>query len=223
MRITMAPRPSADGTQAETTAIRTGAGWVRQGLRWVRQVLRPVGQVLRWVGQVLRWVGSHRGQVALSGAVVLLIAAGTALTAATVEVRHSPAASNRALTDATATRQVAAAVSSDLVQIFSYTYTNLRPTQLAARAVLAGTAARQYGELFPELHNAVGQKLSVTSKVSYAGVTRLSGGSAQLLVFMNQTATRGLAAVGNTPYHAQLAITAQLHDGRWRIVAIAAR
>jgi Mce-associated membrane protein len=197
-----AGRPAAEGTEAETTAARGGAGRARRGLQWV---------------------GGHRGQALLGGAIVLLAAAGTVLTVGTVQLRQSPPAANRALTDPSATRQVAAAVTGDLEQIFSYSYANLRPTQLAARKVLAGMAARQYGELFPELGSAVSQQLTVTSKVTYAGVTRLSGGSAQLLVFLNQTATRDATPATASPVHAQLAITAQFRDGRWRIVAIAAR
>lgn len=159
----------------------------------------------------------------VSAAIVLLAAAGTALTVGTFLLRDSPAAANRALTDAAATHQVAAAVSGDLAEIFSYSYSDLQPTRIAAQQVLAGTAARQYDELFPELHNAVGQKLSVVSTVTHIGVTELSGNSAQLLVFMNQTATRETSTLGGTPYHAQLAITAALRGGRWRIVDIVSR
>jgi Mce-associated membrane protein len=173
--------------------------------------------------KIVRRIRWRRGPFWLSAAIVLLAATGTALTATSFVLRDSPAATNRALTDGAATRQVAAAVSGDLEQIFSYNYTDLQSTRLAAQRVLAGSAAHEYSELFPELHNAVGQQLSVTTTVTHAGVTELSGESAQILVFMNQTATRGASTVGGTPYHAQLAITAELRGGRWRIVDIVSR
>ncbi|MBO0822577.1 MAG: hypothetical protein J2P28_00475 [Actinobacteria bacterium] len=168
-------------------------------------------------------VRASRGAVWLGAATVVLVAAGATLTVLAIDMRDGPAASNRALTDAAATRQVAAAVSTDLEDVFSYTYTDLQSSKLEAQAVLAGSAVRQYNELFPELHNAVSQQLTVITHVTHAGVTSLSGHTAQLLIFMNQTASRGLAPINATPYHAQLVVTAVWRRGQWRIVDIASR
>lgn len=163
------------------------------------------------------------GRLWLAAAVVVVAAGGTALIVGGFVVRASPAATNQAVTNAAATRQVARVVKGDVEQVFSYRYNSLQATRQAASRTLSGSAARQYGELFPQLKNAVSQKLSVVSKVTRVGVTSLTGGSAQLLVFMNQTATRGSASASPTPYHAQLAITAALRGGHWRITSIAAR
>jgi Mce-associated membrane protein len=52
-------------------------------------------------------------------------------------------------------------------------------------------------------------------------VTRLTGNSARLLVFLDQVSQRQGAAPATAP--AQLSVTAELADGRWRIVDIASR
>jgi Mce-associated membrane protein len=152
---------------------------------------------------------------------VVLIAAGAVLLAATSGLRGGPATANHALTDAGQTQAVAAAVSTDVTEIYSYSYTDIPATVDAARRVLTGQAATQYSELAPLLSNAVAEKLTVRTSVVRAGVSWLSGGTAQLLVFMNQTASRG----GGKPttVAAQLAITAQFSGRVWRITNIEAR
>ena len=164
-----------------------------------------------------------RGLLVLFAVSLVLTLAGAGLVAAGAELRGSPAAANRALTDPAATRQVIGVISADLTRIFSYSYADLPATQGAARQVLAGAAAVQYDTLFPQLRNAVGQQLSLATRVVQAGVTQLSASTAHLLVFMDQTAARGQARIGGTTYHAQLAITAQFRAGRWRITSIEAR
>jgi Mce-associated membrane protein len=52
-------------------------------------------------------------------------------------------------------------------------------------------------------------------------VTRLDGSSAQLLVFLDQVSRREGGAPATAP--AQLSVTAELDDGRWRIVDITSR
>jgi Mce-associated membrane protein len=169
------------------------------------------------------WLRGPRGLAALFAAGLVLTLAGTGLLVAAAQLRGSPAAANQALTDPAATRRVIGVVSADLIKIFSYSYTDLPATERAARQVLAGPAAAQYETLLPQLRSAVGQHLSLVTRVVHAGVTQLSAASAQLLVFLDQSATRGQATVGSTPYHAQLAIVAQFRAGRWRITGIEAR
>ena len=164
-----------------------------------------------------------RSLLVLFAVSLVLTVAGAGLVAAGAQLRGSPAAANRALTDPAATRQVIGVISTDLTRIFSYSYADLPATQRAARQVLAGAAAVQYDTLFPQLRNAVGQQLSLATRVVQAGVTQLSASTAHLLVFMDQTAARGQARIGRTAYYAQLAITAQLRVGRWRITSIEAR
>jgi Mce-associated membrane protein len=123
---------------------------------------------------------------------LLLALAGTGLLVAAAQVRGSPAAANRALTDQAATRQVLSEVTAGVSAIYSYSSADLGATQRAARRVLAGQAAAQYRELFPLLQrDAAGQQLTVVSRVVRAGVSSLSGNTAQVLVFIDQTTTRG--------------------------------
>lgn len=166
-----------------------------------------------------RWL---RGPLVLVVASLALALAGAGLVIAAAQASSSPAAVNQALTDQAATRQVLATVSADVGAIYSYSYTDMTATQRAAQRVLAGQAAAQYRELFPLLlRNAGGQQLTVVSRVVRAGVSYLSANTAKVLVFIDQTATRGHNKGSSAP--AQLAITAQLRGGRWLITGINAR
>jgi len=166
---------------------------------------------------------ASRGLLALFAAGLVLVLAGAGLQVAAARLRGSPPAANQAVTNPAATRQVIGVISADVTKIFSYSYTDPSAAGRAARRMLAGPAAAQYFTLFPQLRNATGQHLSLVTRVVRAGVSQLSGSSAQLLVFLDQTATRGQATVGNAPFRAQLAIVAQFRAGRWRITGIAAR
>lgn len=157
-----------------------------------------------------------RGPLVLATVAAVMALAGAGLTIRAAQLRGGPTAVNRALVDASATRQVIGVVSADVDQIFSYSYTDLGATRRAASAVLAGPAARQYSELFSSIEeNAPAQKLTVTTRVVRAGVTRLDGNTAQLLVFLDQT-----SAGRDGRDAAQLSVTAQLIGGRWRITGI---
>ena len=164
-----------------------------------------------------------RGLLALFAAILVLTLAGVGLLLAAAGVRDSPAAANRAVIDPAATRQVIGVVSADVGKIFSFSYTDLPATERGARQLLTGSAATQYFTLFPQLRTAVGEHLSLVTRVVRAGVTQLSASRAHLLVFLDQTATRGSAGVGSTSYRAQLAIVAQFRAGRWLITGIDAR
>jgi Mce-associated membrane protein len=163
-----------------------------------------------------------RGPLVLAVASLVVALAGTGLLIAAAHVRGSPAAANGAVTDQAATRQVLTAVAADVSAIYSYSSADIGAVQQAAQQFLAGQAAAQYQELLPLLRrNAAGQQLTVVSRVVRAGVTYLSADSAQVLVFIDQTVTRGHNN-GSTA-RAQLAITAQLRGGRWLITGIEAR
>ncbi|WP_263170789.1 hypothetical protein [Streptomyces sp. SCSIO ZS0520] len=157
---------------------------------------------------------------ALAGALVLVLAGAGLLVAAHQE--RTGAAGNKALTDRRATAQVTGEVSSALAKIFSYTPKGTAATERSAREVLGGKAAGQYEELFGKLRARVAeQRITLTTEVVRAGVAHLDGGSAQLLVYLDQSARRGK----EKPSHAaaQLAVTARLQEGQWRIVDLAAR
>ncbi|WP_331447281.1 hypothetical protein [Streptomyces xanthochromogenes] len=134
----------------------------------------------------------------------------------------TPATANRALTDASDTTRVIGDVSNTLGKVFSYAAQDTSATEQAAKELLGGRAAIQYASLFGELRQrAADQKLSLTTHVVRAGVTRLTRDRAELLVFLDQRAQRDKSAA--TTAAAQLSVTAQLDHGHWQITDIRAR
>ncbi|WP_405386964.1 MULTISPECIES: hypothetical protein [unclassified Streptomyces] len=166
-----------------------------------------------------------RGRWSRSVAAVLAVAllvTGGALFVEGRQLRDTPATSNRALTDSEATTRVAGDVSNALGKVFSYSPQATAVTKESAKQLLAGKALQQYAALFGQVEKqAADQKLTLTTHVVRAGVTRLSGDNAHLLVFLDQVYEReGKAA---TTAAAQLSVTARLRDGRWQIVDITSR
>ncbi|MET9666922.1 hypothetical protein ABZY19_16280 [Streptomyces sp. NPDC006475] len=164
----------------------------------------------------------RRRTLAVVALLLVLVLGGAAFLLATARLNDTPAARNRALTDTAATTEVIEDVSGALTHVFSYTPAGTDTTRQAARGLLAGKAARQYGELFGQVEKrAAEQKLTLTTHVVRAGVTRLTGHSAHLLVFLDQVAEHR----GKPPATAaaQLSVTAELRGGRWQIVDIASR
>ncbi|MFD4792251.1 hypothetical protein [Streptomyces anulatus] len=164
---------------------------------------------------------SHRWWPRVLGALlaVALIATGGALYAEGRQLRDTPATANLALTDAEATTRVTGDVSSALGKIFSYGPGATAATRAAAKEVLAGKALQQYAALFGQVERqSADQKLTLTTEVVRAGVTRLTGSSAHLLVFLDQVYERRGRAP--TTASAQLTVTAELREGRWWIVEI---
>ncbi|MFE3944020.1 hypothetical protein ACFXPV_19405 [Streptomyces sp. NPDC059118] len=153
---------------------------------------------------------------------VALLATGGALFAQGRALRDTPATSNRALTDSEATTRVAGDVSNALGKVFSYSPQATGVTKESAKQLLAGKALQQYAALFGQVEKqAADQKLTLTTHVVRAGVTRLTDDSAHLLVFLDQVYEReGKPA---TTAAAQLSVTAQLRDGHWTVVEITAR
>ncbi|MCQ6551613.1 hypothetical protein NPS70_00120 [Streptomyces sp. C10-9-1] len=163
-----------------------------------------------------------RGTAAVLAAALLLLLAAAVLYHQERMLSGSPTAANRALTDGAATDRVAAEVGAALREVFSYRPEDTGRTRAAAADLLDGRAARQYTGLFARVEQeAARQKLTLTTHVVRAGVTRLDGGRARLLVFLDQVAERPGRAASTVP--AQLSVTARLEAGRWRITDIAAR
>ncbi|MFF9867236.1 hypothetical protein ACF1G0_17730 [Streptomyces sp. NPDC013953] len=169
----------------------------------------------------------RRGPRSRSRAVARLLVALLLLTGGwflwrTQQLTGSPATGNHALTDTGATARVVTDVSGALGRVFSYTPRDTAATRQAARRLLDGRAARQYDTLFTQVEQrAAAQRLTLTTHVVRAGVTRLTDRSAHLLVFLDQVAQR--AGRPPTTTAAQLSVTAELRDGRWRIVDLTAR
>ncbi|MFF9510197.1 hypothetical protein ACF1BU_26270 [Streptomyces sp. NPDC014724] len=166
--------------------------------------------------------GSRWPRVVAAALVVVLLAVGGTLFAEGRQLRDTPATSNRALTDSGATTRVAGDVSNALGKVFSYSPQATAVTKESAKQLLAGKALQQYATLFGQVEKqAADQKLTLTTHVVRAGVTRLTGDSAHLLVFLDQVYEReGKPA---TTAAAQLSVTARLRDGHWTVVEITSR
>ncbi|MEU0126859.1 hypothetical protein [Streptomyces sp. NPDC006289] len=164
-----------------------------------------------------RWPGVLAAVLALA-----LLGTGGTLFVQGRQLRDTPATSNHALTDTAATTRVVGDVSSALGKVFSYSPQATGATKESAGQLLGGRALKQYASLFGQVEKqAADQKLTLTTQVVRAGVTRLGGSSAHLLVFLDQVYEReGKAA---TTAAAQLSVTAELRNGHWRIVDITSR
>ncbi|WP_329539646.1 hypothetical protein [Streptomyces sp. NBC_01358] len=168
-------------------------------------------------GPARRWPRVLAGVLA-----VVLLAAGGAFYVAGRQLRDTPATSNKALTDSAATTQVAGDVTNALGKVFSYGPGDTAATKASAQQLLAGKALQQYAALFGQVEKqAADQKLTLTTHVVRAGVTRLTHDSAHLLVFMDQVYERKGKAASTAA--AQLSVTARLQQSRWTIVEIDAR
>ncbi|NED12701.1 hypothetical protein [Streptomyces sp. SID9124] len=153
---------------------------------------------------------------------VALLAAGAVMHAAGRQLRDTPATSNRALTDSAATAQVAGEVTNALGKVFSYSPDGTAATKASAQKLLAGKALQQYAALFGQVEKqSADQKLTLTTHVVRAGVTRLTPDSAHLLVFLDQVYERKGRAASKAA--AQLSVTARLREGHWTIVEITSR
>lgn len=156
-------------------------------------------------------------------AALLLALAGGGLQVMSARARNGPVTRNRALVDTETTSVVIGDVSNGLAKVFSYTPDSTATTEQAAADVLGGAALAQYRTLFAQVkEHAAAERLTVTTHVVRAGVTRLTGNTAQLLVFLDQVVVRKDRPEG-TPAAAQLSVTARRAGGHWRIVDIHAR
>lgn len=155
------------------------------------------------------------------GAVALVMASLAGWFA--LEARDATAvlAHNTALTDVAATAEVGDQVGKALGTMFSYRYDDPAKSEQAAKAVLTGPALGQYDQLFAQVRTlAAEQKLVVTSAPVVSGVKVLDGDRASLLVFLDQTGVRGDGQ--RSTGAAQLSVTAERADGKWRVTALSA-
>jgi Mce-associated membrane protein len=154
---------------------------------------------------------------------LVLVVAGAVLQGLTWQARGAPASDDHALTDTETTNVVLGQVSEGLTRIFTYTPAETQATERAAAEVLDGQALGQYQALFGQVkQQAPGQGLTLTTRVSRAGVVELTGDTARVLVFLDQTIGR---KDQQRPSYAaaQLSVTARLEHGQWRIVQIHSR
>ncbi|MCP2339117.1 hypothetical protein [Actinomadura rupiterrae] len=158
----------------------------------------------------------RRPYATLAAALVLALA-GCGLFALHDTARGGPVSSNRALLDTDATTKAIGDVSDALARVFTYGPDDTANAERAAADTLTGRAAADYKRLFSVVkQQAPQQRLALRTRVVRAGLVSLTGHTAHLVVFLDQTATRAGQPAG-TPAPAQLAVTAELHDGQWRI------
>ena len=141
----------------------------------------------------------------------------------TLEARSTNAvvAHNTALSDVAGTADAGKQISAALGTLFSYRYDDPAKNEQAAKELLTGPALAQYGQLFGEVRKlAADQKLVVTSTAVASGVKLLDGDRAALLVFLDQTGTRGDGQ--HSTGAAQLSVTAERVGGKWRVTGMSA-
>jgi Mce-associated membrane protein len=134
-------------------------------------------------------------------------------------VRYEQLASvdNVALLDTGATASVSGQVSQTLTAVLSYRFDDTASTERAAAQDLTGKARQQYDQLFTQVRaQAPAQKLVLTTRVVSVGVISITGDTARLLVFVDQSATRGDNNAASASA-AQLSVTATKIDGRWLV------
>lgn len=156
-------------------------------------------------------------------AALVLAGFGAWFTLETDSIRSSAAAENQALVDTGATAEVNSSVTLALNKIFSYSYDKTEVTEQAAANVLRGKALETYNQLFAQVRQmAPQQKLVLSTRVVNSAVQSLNGDHAQLLVFLDQSATR---TDTNTTSAAasQLSVTAERQNGNWVITDLAPR
>jgi Mce-associated membrane protein len=141
----------------------------------------------------------------------------------TLEARatNDVVAHNTALSDVAGTAEAGKQISAALGTVFSYRYDDPAKGEQAAKDVLTGPALAQYGQLFGQVRKlAAEQKLVVTSTAVVSGVKLLDGDRAALLVFLDQTGTRGDGQ--RSTGAAQLSVTAERVAGKWRVTGMSA-
>ncbi|ALG11078.1 hypothetical protein [Kibdelosporangium phytohabitans] len=123
--------------------------------------------------------------------------------------------------DTKAMTEVNGQVKAGLEKIFSFSYDKIDPN--VARDVLAGSAVGEYDKLIEQVRkDAPAQKLVLATRVTTTGVKSLDGDRAELLVFLDQVATRVDTGKSNGSA-AALSVTAEKQNGAWRIVSLIPR
>jgi Mce-associated membrane protein len=160
-----------------------------------------------------------RGWLLLVLAAVMVAAGAVGLWQAH-RLHDDGASRNHALVDAGTTAQVQSQVSQALVKVLSYDYANPGPTQQAAAQLLAGAARSQYDTLFTTLQQkAPGQKLVLSAEVQSAAVKTLTGSTATLLVFLDQSSQRATDKQASVSA-AQLQVDAAEIGGVWKVTGL---
>lgn len=165
---------------------------------------------------------SRRRAAAWVVALVCCVASVAVISVATVKVHQlnsTTAASNDALVEARATRDVARRVESAMTELWSYDYRSLKESR--AESAKLGTAAftKQYAGVYDRLDDlAPQQKAVVVATVTQVAVQRLDGDRATAIVFLSQQATK--AAGSPSTAAARLRVRMQRVSGAWKVAGV---
>lgn len=125
--------------------------------------------------------------------------------------------------DTRALTEVNGEVKEDLQKVFSFSYDKLDETTRAARQVLAGSAIDEYDKLIQTVRTqAPAQKLVLATRVTSAGVKSVDADHAELLVFLDQVATR-VDTGKSSGSAAALTVRAERQNGQWKITELIPR
>jgi Mce-associated membrane protein len=127
---------------------------------------------------------------------------------------------NLAFVDADKTRAAVEAAGAALSEVLSYEYRKLEENARSAAACGTQRYVAQHTERMNQARTTITrQRHAVTTRVAAIGVRELSAGTARLVVFLDQSLTRGDAgktAVTGSTAVVELAIA----DGEWKLDSI---
>ena len=126
---------------------------------------------------------------------------------------------NRAFIDTAATQDALAAATQLSVDLFTFSYSEVKEHEAKFARLTTGDFTGEYGKLFNDvIAQAQNRKLSLTSTVKDAALRDLRDGRAEVLVFLDQSATSdgGQHTMSATMYTA----TIEQVDGEWKFADI---
>lgn len=156
----------------------------------------------------------RRAAIALA---VVLTACGLWSSTAVLALRWNADVADRAVLDVAATDEVTAQVGDGLRRAFSYDFERPLDGAAAARDLFTGSAIARYEELIRPVRDQGGhQRVRLATRVVRSGVTAMAGDRAELLVFLDQSATR--TDTGRTSASgARLVVRAHRSGAQWLI------
>lgn len=158
-----------------------------------------------------------RSGIARTAALVAVLL-GTAATANAAPAADSTG--NRAFIDTAATQDALASATQLSADLFTFSYAEVKEHEEKFGRLTTGDFTGEYGKLFNDVvAQAQAQKLSLTSTVKGAAVRDLRDGRAEVLVFLDQSATRD-GAGQPTMTTSMFTATIEKVDGEWRFAAI---
>lgn len=159
---------------------------------------------------------SRSGITRTAALVAVLLGTATAAHAAPAE----DATANRAFIDTAATQDALASATQLSSDLFTFNYTEVKEHEEKFGRLTTGDFTSEYGKLFNDvIAQAQARKLSLTSTVKGAAVRDLRDGRADVLVFLDQSATTessGQPTMTATMFTATITKV----DGEWKFADI---